>query len=55
VIERLAYLAAIGALLVGFGVAIALPGVTTESRGAAAAAVVGGLVIVARLARRRSE
>lgn len=51
-IRLLAELAAIGVLLVGFGVVIAYPGLTSESRGAAAVAVVGGLVVVSRLARR---
>jgi hypothetical protein len=53
VIERIAYLAAIGAILVGFGALIALPDVSPESRGAAAAGAVAALVLIARASRRR--
>lgn len=51
-IQRLAELAAIAVLLVGFGVVVAWPELSPESRGAAATAVVGMLLLVSRLARR---
>jgi hypothetical protein len=52
VIQRLAEVAAIVVLCVGFGVIVALPGVSSEARGAAALAVVAALLGVSRLARR---
>lgn len=54
-IERLALLAVIGLLLVGFGAVLVWPEVGLESRAAAAVAVLGGLLLVSRTARRRDD
>jgi peptidoglycan/LPS O-acetylase OafA/YrhL len=54
-VRRLAELAAIASLLVAFGAVIAWPELPAESRAGAAGAILGGFLVVARLARRNGD